>query len=584
MLLYVKMTNFRGLSCQLDFGDPDTGVFSRVRLSGKNGSRKTTVREAVSFLFTGRDSLGTPKPTHLISTGEEGCEVEARTRRGALIIRSLTQKGGGSLRMDIGGERRQLTQSEFEAMLCPGDVFLSVFAPGFLLSQLPKNRQSAVLSYILPPVDRVAYMKSAVGEKIADLDYSKRPDILQKQLADERNRISHGISEMQGELRSLRAKLGEPREKPRVPPEIALFDLQDDLRRQWDEYDRKLAAYSQACHDLRIKKEENVKIAKEREAAEAALRQLSFADLPVPPLAFTLECPPPPQKPLLQHEEDRDRCPSCGQVVGLKHREIVRAQNEKLNADYLEAYAAWAEKKGAWEAARAEWALARKSYEEQHAAVSAVNQKVGARRAELDRALEKTLLFHRLPESDPIPPKKPAEEFSQERYAELKQITQSYYRDLGAFDAWQAMAKEAEGRIKYLEQSISQGEELVQWHRENEEALRLLPSYELMEQKAHLKMPAGYELTVDEGLQLFDRTGCPYELLSRGQKMHADFEICLKVNALLSRKVGMVFLDDFDLADWKDLLKEASETVQIFTAHVDPGAELRVELSNPVRT
>jgi hypothetical protein len=62
--------------------------------------------------------------------------------------------------------------------------------------------------------------------------------------------------------------------------------------------------------------------------------------------------------------------------------------------------------------------------------------------------------------------------------------------------------------------------------------------------------------------------------------MHADFEISLKINSLLQRKVGMIFLDDFDLADWKTLLADASDGIQIFSAHVEEGSDLEVRLGN----
>ena len=583
MLIYVKLTNFRGMSRQFDLGDPDGAVYSRVGLEGKNGSRKTTVREAISFLFTGKDSLGTAKPTHLISMGEDTCEVSARTRRGAVITRSLTQKGGGSLRMQIEGEQRTLTQTDFEGMLCPSDVFLSVFVPSFLLTQLPKNRQSAVLSYTLPPVDRQAYMCERVGGDCMGLDYSKRPDILQKQLADERNRISHRLAEQQGQIEGLRARLGQPKAKPLPPPEVALCDLQEDLKNRWSEYDRKLSDYNKALRDIQLKTEENERIARERQTAEAALRTLCAAELPLPPPAFLLEAPAAIPKPQLQHEEERDRCPSCGQTVGLKHRELVRAQNQKLREEYEKAYADWVLKKGDWEAARAEHALARKTYEERYSAIQETNSKIRARRSELENQLNNILLFHRIPEP-PIPPEKPAEEFSAERYDELKNISHEFYKQLGAYDAWRAAADDAAQLIQPIEAEIAAKAREIEWHRLHEEALKDLPAFELQQQKEHLQMPGGYELRVEEGLELFDQRGCPYGLLSSGQKMHADFQICLKVNALLKRKVGMVFLDDFDLADWRHLLAEASETVQIYTAHVNPTKDLALVLSNPLKT
>lgn len=580
MLLYVNLENFRGLSRRFDFMDPASGSASpRVKLHGRNGSKKTTVREAISFLFTGRDSMGSQKPTHLISMGEEGCEVEVMTRKGAVITRSLTQKGSGSLRMTIAGERKVLTQSEFEGMLCPADVFLSVFIPGYLLGHLPKNRQSAVLSFILPPVDRVAYMRSfIVGLPLLELDYSKRPDLLQKQIADQRNALSHEISGMRGEEKALKDKLYEGPKRPIPPPELALFDLQEPLQREWLVYESALGHYENDVREFRRRSGENTKIARRREDVEAELKAIILMAPPEQPPVFSNPRPVPPQQPALLHEEERDRCPSCGQTVGSKHREMVRGENENIKAAWQLANNEYRSQLKLWEADRDRYSAALYDYEKRASEIQKANAKLVSRHDELERELRRELVPHALPPEEPLPPKKPSEEFSKVRYLELKKAVEDYYRSLGAFDRWQTTAGAAAARLETIDGQIGSLQGEIELYRRHEEALRQLPAYELTEQKTHLQMPAGYELRVDEGIELFDRTGCPYGLLSRGQRMHADFEMSLKVNALLQRKVGMVFLDDFDLADWSDLLKESSDTVQIFSAHVEAGRELEVRL------
>lgn len=584
MILYVKVTNFRGLEGRFDFQHPTSEDAARhVALRGRNGARKTTVREAVAFAFTGRDSQGSTKPLHLISMGEEACEVEVMTRKGTVIQRTLTRKGGGTLRMAMPGRELQtLTQTDFEAMLCPADVFLSVLVPGYLLGQLPKNRQSAVLSYILPPVDRRALVARVTGlplDGIAALDYTRRPDLLQKELADRRNALTKKRAALLGEETAIMETLEKRPSEPAEPPEVMLLALQDQLQREWSQYEFEMTRYTSAIHDLRIKRDENVRIRREREEAQAEIERLREIPLPPEPAPFTLEKPEKPAEPFFQNEEERDRCPGCGQTVGLKHREMVRSQNEAIQKRYLEDYQIWREKRKAWDAAKAEHSALLWEFEKKVKEIKEANEKVDTRWAQLDWALQSRLVPHEIPESDPLPPKKPREEFSMERYLIMKDTVEKYHRALGAFESWRELASSGAQRLREISEVLHQTQSEIQYIQVHEEALKVLPDLELMEQKSHLSLPDGYELRVSEGIELFNRHGCPYELLSRGERMHADFEVCLKVNSLLKRKVGMIFLDDFDLADWSDLLKEAPDTVQIFTAHVWAG-DLSVGLSN----
>lgn len=581
MINYVKMTNFRGVSVELDFRDGPDKVASRVQLSGMNGARKSTVREAIAFAFTGKDSTGAANPTHLISTGEESCEVEVQTRKGAILRRSLSRRGP-QLQLCLPGQGTvDYTQSKFEELLCPADVFLSVLVPGYLLSAMTKPRQAAVLSYILPPVNRLAYMESSVGGPVMKLDYTKRPDVLQKAVAETRNLLQHEIAAKKGELKSLLERNREAPQKPEVPPELPLYDILEGLQREWIVYDSLQAEYSKQMHALRLKREDNARVEMYRKMTLADLEALQEVPLPPPPPKFETLEPSPPAEPAYLAEEQRDRCPQCGQAVGLKHREMVRSQNASLEE-------AFRSKREAYLKSHADWLSQKTASDHEHRLyadkvrnIVAANQKVQLRRRELQMDLEKKFVLHPLPAEEPQPPKKPAEEFSQERYLEIRAIVQCFYRESGAYDSYQRTSESAAQRITELQTQIEVESERIEWYKAHEEALRLLPGYELTEQKVHLSMPHGFRIDVEDGIKLFDKTDCPYELLSRGQRMRADFEICLKVNSLLQRKVGMVFLDDFDLADWSALLDEASPNIQIFTAHVEKGGTLAVTLGKP---
>lgn len=555
MLLYVKLSNFRGVDSHIHFGDPSKGTASRVQLKGRNGARKTTIREAIAFAFTGRDSQGTTKPTHLISFGQDACEVEVMTRKGAVINRRLTMQGGGHLWIMTSGAQRVLTQAELEAMLCPADVFLSVLVPGYLMGTLPKNRQTAVLSYVLPPVDRRAIVERLTGyppSMTLDLDYSVQPHILQKRLADQRNKITNRTAELRGEQKVLRERLSMLPSKPVEPPEVKLLEAEEKLRREWIVYEASLS----------------------REQIEAELSELR--EVPLPPVMkpFDIERPLEPRPPLYLPDEQRDRCPSCGQTVGLKHRELVRAHNDKLRLAYEAEHAAWLKNLEAWSAECKAHLAAKEECDRACSEARATNMRIEQRRRQLEATLRA------MPGGEGVEAKRPRDEFSKERYAEMNRIAQEYQRQLGAFESWQKSAASSELRLIELEQTIIDAAAEVDLLRAHEAALKQLPDEELEEQKAHLSL-SGFDIRVGDGLQLWDRNGCPYEILSRGARMRADFELCLRINALLERKVGMIFLDDFDLADWSELLRETPGAIQIFSAHVG-ASELYVGLSNYV--
>lgn len=555
MLLYVKTTNFRGTDAQWNFGDPTVGAAPRVQLRGRNSARKTTVREAIAFAFTGRDSQGSAKPVHLITIGEEQCEVEVMTRKGAIIRRTLGRKGAGVLQMALppGGPLTTLSQADFEAMLCPADVFLSVFVPGYLLGTLPKNRQAAVLSYVLPPVDRrglVERLHGMPGAMTLDLDYSQRPDLLQKRLADQRNRLSARVSEMRGEERSIKERLALRPACPVEPPEVQLLHAHEQLKKEWVRYEDHMS----------------------REEAEAELAKLAWIPLPPPMKAFR-ERPTEPRPPLFLPDEQRDRCPSCGQTVNLKHRELVRAHNDKIRAAFDVEYASWQKELQQWAEDFKMYQEGKGRYDKSVAEIQMINMKMDQRRVQLEHLLQTKLSM-----GEGSQPKKPAEEFSAERYSEMKRIVEAYHREIGAYESWHKIAASADVRLAEIDHAVVDALAEIELLRAHESALRQLPDAELSEQKAHLTLP-GYELRISDGVELFDENGCPYELLSRGERMHADFQVCLRINALLPRKVGMVFLDDFDLADWSALLNEAPDTVQIYSAHVWAG-ELSIHLSN----
>ena len=121
---------------------------------GKNGSGKTTIREAITFGFCGTDSVGTRNPTHLISKDKDSLKVTLVTDK-AEISRTLTRKGSSTIKVERNGVSTVYNQTQFEGMVGKPDTFMSGLIPGYFFD-LPEKHRQEVLADILPKVDRVA--------------------------------------------------------------------------------------------------------------------------------------------------------------------------------------------------------------------------------------------------------------------------------------------------------------------------------------------------------------------------------------------------------------------------------------------
>jgi hypothetical protein len=79
----------------------------------------------------------------------------------------------------------------------------------------------------------------------------------------------------------------------------------------------------------------------------------------------------------------------------------------------------------------------------------------------------------------------------------------------------------------------------------------------------------GYRIETGERVSISREDGFPYHLMSTGQRYTADIHLSLKLDSLLRRPVGALFLDDADLLDDIPGLIAGIETHQLFIAHVD---------------
>lgn len=568
MLTRIRIENVRGLCLDVELG-PST------RLSGRNGAGKSAIKEAIAFLFTGRDSLGNQKPLHLISTGSDGLRVEGLTSKGVLITRTLTQKGAGSLRIVQNEVARAITQTDIERILCTAETFLAAFVPGYLMG-LKKDRQLAILTEILPPIDRRKLLSDLSLIPAADLpemDLNKRADILAGDLATKRRALARDLAVLEGQIAAYSAYELTNLTTPTPPPELAEKALLGSRRAAQAryaadkaQYDIAVSAHDRVIRDNQLRAKERERIAREIEA---------LVPIPVPTYVGEEIGEPPirPAAPSIQAVMESERCTACGQIVGLKHRESVRIQNrmalekfKKTEAEYQTEFIVYDRKRSSGEQA---WQAAKQEAQR----VYSLNCEIERNRNTLERHWHHN--EERAVMALPPEPQKPAEEYSETRHNELTGRVEQYEKSVVAYEYAKEKARDAAARVQSLTPEMQRLTAQIEFSWHIERALERLPSRELEIQAEHLAMPNGYQLTTEDGLALVDKRGCPYELLSAGEAMRADVELSLKVSSLMKRPVRMIFLDNADLADWVGSWQPA-EGHQLFWATVTSEAELTI--------
>ncbi|MCJ7520859.1 MAG: hypothetical protein MUP21_01335, partial [Dehalococcoidia bacterium] len=411
---------------------------------------------------------------------------------------------------------------------------------------------------------------------LPELDLSRRADIVADDLATKRRALARDLATLEGQISAFSAQELTDPAAPTPPPEIVEKTLLDSRRAARERYrsDKAHYAVAVATYDQMIR--DNELRAKERERVTRELESLALAQVPIDIGDVVMETPPtPPAAPSIQAVMESERCSACGQTVGLRHRESMRAQNkaelqkfDKVQASY-QAELVEFEKRQCWRREN------REKGQQEIRRIGALNREIEKSRSALERHWhhnEERAVMDLPPE-----PQKPTEEYSEKRHNEVIEIVEGFRRSVVAYEYAVQKAQEMTARVRDLAPQRHALMDRIEFSSKIETALRELPRRELEIHAEHLAMSHGYKLTTEDGLALTDGRGCPYELLSAGQAMRADVELCIKVSGLMKRPVRMVFLDNADLADWVDGW-QAADGYQFYWAAVTSDPEVIVEI------
>lgn len=585
MISSLTLENVRGLNRTFCFAGRNT-------LKGRNGAGKSTIKDAICFAYSGLDSNGNASPIHLITTGEERLKVEVVSSTGVRLTRTLTKSGHQTLKLCRGEVETTLTQAGLTSKLgVSPQAFLAMLVPGRFL-RLPPQRQMGILGELLPPTDRRQLLQEISGLSLPPDDPvwglikldSPRADLAIQNLVAERRRAQADRDTSAGRLEVYKSRSGfNEIAPPKTTPNPRLADL-SSLKDAWQGYEHRQRSYLMALDTRRTAESANELTASERRALEAELEGLQFPPVPPSPESIlpqlrvlTERKKSLPAKPSLHRLGEGDRCTSCGQLIGSKHREAVAAANAKAQSE--------------WEVEAAAVTAHNQSLDLEISALQRAHMKVQAdyeaeQRRVADISMRRTTVLRKLsglaPKSLPeVPPEPlaPSAPFNQEEYQNLLKEEEQRRHQLGAYEMRQTQAAEAESYARSTEKQLESLAAKVNRLAAIEQAFLKIPQVEFERQVEMLKMPGWFRLVMpnenNPGINLeLVKNGMPYEAFSTGQKMIADVVISLKLNALVKApRPNLLFLDDSDLVDHLHEDLYADNDVQFFVAKVDRSVE-----------
>jgi len=160
----LKLINFKSFTeKEFDFGDINL-------ISGRNGSGKTTIKEAIFFCLYNKTPMGSSSDTSkYIKNGEAHCVVELELEidnKPYLIKRQRSEKNT-VLRLLDGSQSEEdsvVTQRDMDFILPPFDLFQNVFNVRYFMSLPDKNKREFILKNT-KDVDKKSIFDKLIGKE-----------------------------------------------------------------------------------------------------------------------------------------------------------------------------------------------------------------------------------------------------------------------------------------------------------------------------------------------------------------------------------------------------------------------------------
>jgi hypothetical protein len=274
-----------------------------------------------------------------------------------------------------------------------------------------------------------------------------------------------------------------------------------------------------------------------------------------------------PTKPSVLDLPSGEHCSSCGQVVGVKHRERVSQENELKLHEY---------KVAVEDTEKHNVAIQDKInllYQKEHTQKQAKDEVVRANKL-VDQKVQRTEIELASLREEELPsivkePVAPEEAYKAGQHAHAQRVAEEYRLKEREYANYLHTQKRIEHESKDIEGGITAMGKKITRLMDMERVLKLMPQAEMEQQASELGMP-NVTLKIGSKIEIF-RNDVPYALLSTGYQMRANIEICSKVNSLMKRPVNMIFVDDAELMD--EIPDVDKKDIQLFVAKVEPGVD-----------
>ena len=590
----LSVTDFRlweGLTTDLS-EQTHLGIVIRL-LEGMNGAGKSSFIEAVVFALTGRDSAGGQAPIHLIRTGAPRAVVLLKTDNW-VIERSITQKNNGTLKFSriVHGQQlspamTQITQTELRELFGMSEtLMIASMIPGYFMRQ-PADKRLALLSEVTPRIDRNALVAEMCGNTAAWVvgctgDLNKKPKVPHYTVvAFKRLEKQKRKSFLEGKCKLCHELLVKQLDPVQVPPEMELYNSLEYATSAKLKYKEDLFSYTRN-KSIResILEENSKKLQLEKDLTDQiaeclSQRQLHSIDRDgYNALKSSLKEYPP--MPALKKVPDFDHCSTCGQAVGSAYKEKVHVDNEAVAKAYEDAVQAVKDYNHPFQVQLDKLYFENLKKDSENQEIQAENKHKQSMRISLERQLASCAPMP-VPE-EPMPPEPPKVVFTDEEVRRIRSVCENYYKAKGAYK------KDLEARMNakdVIEEVLQEIEGLIGGilaYEYLEVALRDLPQREADMKRDFFKLRlSNITLSTDNGVEIFDENLIPYECMSSGQRMRVDVELCIALQGLMGRmevdalpRVAVLFVDNFDLADWKNHIGFPEFIREVFYAHVCP--------------
>lgn len=223
-----------------DFKGLPNGIYDLKmvnRISGRNGSGKSSIAEAIVFALYGRTRTGNSSTDDLIHESAESSMVALEFDTGTTVLREQSRFYGTRIKLNS----EETDQGSLEANLPGHTTFLNIFMPGYFMNQSESDQRTQLLSYSTDIDLSKLFVEYTRNDKLAskyNVDFSnlekegKKFKKREKDLKDEILRADSKKSYAEEQI--ARTK------KPKARVDVKKVQAKLELHEAWDEYEEAL--------------------------------------------------------------------------------------------------------------------------------------------------------------------------------------------------------------------------------------------------------------------------------------------------------------------------------------------------------